>query len=264
MLSSPQLALAGIMINIGNKSGCSARQPALPERGHAARVERDAAAGVRGGDRPHRAEQGRLSTGLFRPSCTLIPAADTLWYDQTKVPCTPYDPVEARKLVAKSGFPTPITVHLLTANNTGLLRLAQFVQAQEAAAGFNVVIDLVDQPTLMALLVSGRFDTAIYQYGTDPEPNTLVSRALNTSGASNYTGYSNPRLDYVLNNGLEASSFKARAVNYRVAQQIIRDDRPIIVLYARLTFAAFSSSLLTGVQLTAVGGYNLANAQFIK
>jgi hypothetical protein len=29
---------------------------------------------------------------------------NTAWYDATKVPCTPYNPVAARKLVAASGF----------------------------------------------------------------------------------------------------------------------------------------------------------------
>jgi peptide/nickel transport system substrate-binding protein len=202
--------------------------------------------------------------GLYRPSCTLIPAADTLWYAQTKVPCTPYNPAGARKLVAKSGFSTPMTVHLLTTNDTAMLRLAQFVQAEEAAVGFNVVIDPVDQPTQLARERGGQFDTAINQYGTDPEPNTLISRSFDTLGAVNYSGYSNPRLDYVLKNGLEASSHDARAVNYRVAQQIIHDDRPIIVLYARSGLYAFDASRLTGVELTAVGGPNLANVQYTK
>ena len=66
----------------------------------------------------------------------------------------------------------------------------------------------------------------------------------------------------MLKNGLEASSLKARAINYRIAQQSIHDDRPIIVLYARVSTFVFNASLLTGVQPNAVGGYSLANAQF--
>jgi peptide/nickel transport system substrate-binding protein len=259
VLLAPQFTWAGIMVNIGNRNGAGnppysnvgtplAQSPTLRQAFEEA-IDRTTLNKV-------------VFDGLYRPSCTLIPAADTLWYAQTKVPCTPYDPAAARKLVAKSGLPTPITVHLLTSNTTALLRLAQFIQAEEAAVGFNVVIDSVDQPTQVALTGSGHFDTAIIQYASDPEPNALIYRSFDTLGAANLSGYSSPRLDYVLKNGILASSSNARAVNYRVAQQIIHDDRPIIVLYARTSIRAFNASLLTGVQLTAAGGYDLANVQY--
>jgi peptide/nickel transport system substrate-binding protein len=259
VLSAPQFQWFGIVINIGNRNGVGnlpytnvgtplAQSPTLRQAFEEA-IDRTTLNKV-------------VFDGLYRPSCTLIPAADTLWYEQTKVRCTPYDPVGARKLVARSGFPTPITVHLLIGNNSEQLRLAQFVQAEEAAVGFNVVIDAVDQPTLRPRAGSGQFDTALIGSATDPEPNTLITRGLDTVSTVNYGGYSNPRLDYVLKNGLLASSLKARAVNYRVAQQIVHDDRPIIVLYARSGIYAFNASLLTGVQLNAVGGPSLVNAQY--
>ena len=77
----------------------------------------------------------------------------------------------------------------------------------------------------------------------------------------NFGGYSNPRLDYVLANGLKATQFADRAVNYRVAQQILQVDRPAIFLYNTITHAAFSSSL-SGVQLTANGQLDVAHAQY--
>src|SRR5262249_18376774 len=98
--------------------------------------------------------------GDYQPSCTMIPPSNTVWFDATKVPCTPYNPKEARKLVAASGIPNP-TVHLLTGivNPTTDLGVAQFIQAQEAAVGINVIIDTADRPTGATLLASGNFDT---------------------------------------------------------------------------------------------------------
>jgi peptide/nickel transport system substrate-binding protein len=197
--------------------------------------------------------------GLYPPSCTPIPAADTLWYAATRVPCTPYDPADARKLVAASGFANP-TVHLLATSTTS--RLAQFIQAEEAQVGIDVVIDSTDMATNQSFTLGGHFDTALVTSASDPDPNTLLYNALDTNGATNAPGYSNPRLDYVLAHALEASSFKARAVDYRVAQQIIHDDRPIIVLYSRPLFLAFNSSLLSGIALTATGSPSLVNAQY--
>ena len=65
----------------------------------------------------------------------------------------------------------------------------------------------------------------------------------------------------MLANGLKATQFGARAVNYRAAQQILQADRPAIFLYNTIDHAAFSSSL-TGVELTANGLLDVEHAQF--
>ena len=65
----------------------------------------------------------------------------------------------------------------------------------------------------------------------------------------------------MLANGLKATQTDARAVNYRVADQIIHDDRPLIVLYNQTTLAAFSTNV-TGITLEPRGLVQLANAQF--
>jgi peptide/nickel transport system substrate-binding protein len=64
----------------------------------------------------------------------------------------------------------------------------------------------------------------------------------------NYSGYSSPRLDQILENGRKAYTTKARKMLYHVAQQIILDDRPLIYLYSPIQFAGVSTSV-TGVQL---------------
>ena len=75
-----------------------------------------------------------------------------------------------------------------------------------------------------------------------PRPRRATSTGSSRPrGDANYSGYSNPRLDLILANGLKATSIKARSTLYRVAQQIIPDDRPIIVLYNPNLHAAVSS-----------------------
>ena len=77
---------------------------------------------------------------------------------------------------------------------------------------------------------------------------------------TNQSGYSNPRLDFVLANAVKATQPKARAVYYHVAQQIIHDARPLIVLYDTVTFAAYSTNV-TGVELTDGGILIVRNAR---
>ena len=154
-------------------------------------------------------------------------------------------------------------MHLLTTNTTDTLRLAQFIQAQEAAVGINVVIDSTDSATARRAADERQLrrvrSAASSRAAPTPTPTSTGSSRPRAS--RNYSGYSNPRLDLILANGLKATSSKARATLYRVAQQIIHDDRPIIVLYNPITFAAFSTNL-TGVQLTSNGALIVANARF--
>ena len=125
------------------------------------------------------------------------------------------------------------------------------------------MIDVTDNITEPARRASGSFDADVASSGPVPgDPDRqLRPRASPRRHGNNESGYSNPRLDFVLANGLKASQPKARAVYYHVAQQIIHDDRPVIFLYDTVTFAAYSTNL-TGVELTSGGLLIVANARF--
>ena len=259
VIQSPELGWFGVIFNIGNKNGVGNLPYASNVGTPLAMSAKLRQAFEEAIDR--NAFNRVVFSSLEQVSCTMIPPEDTAWYDATKVPCTPYNPTDAKKLVAASGFPNP-TVHLLASTSTDRLRMAQFIQAQEAAVGINVVIDTADLATITALESRGDFDVRIGNFVPGMvDPSINISGAVATSGTRNYMGYSNPRLDLILSNGVKATSIKARSTLYHVAQQIIHDDRPMIVLYNPTTFAAFSANL-AGVQLSASGLMIVANARF--
>ena len=116
VLAREQLGWRGIIINIGNKNGVGnlpytnvgtplASSPKLRQAFEEA-IDRNALNKVVFA-RPHAA------------GCTPMSPASTACTTPIKVPCTPYNPRDAKKLVAKSGFPNP-TVHLLTGNTTDM------------------------------------------------------------------------------------------------------------------------------------------------
>src|SRR5205085_2768610 len=154
--------------------------------------------------------------GLMQVSCTPIAPADIPWYDATKVPCTPYDPADAKRLVAASGLTNP-SIRLLTTNPTDLVRVAQFVQAQEAVVGINVAIDIADSATANARTNGGDFDVRLNSLAPGQvDPGTGIYRRLATQGSTNASGYSSPRLDLILANGLKATDVTARSTLYHV------------------------------------------------
>jgi peptide/nickel transport system substrate-binding protein len=196
--------------------------------------------------------------GVAQSSCTPIPPANTPWFAGVSVPCTPYDPADARTLVAASGIPHP-TVQLTTPNDTADLAVAQFVQSEEAAVGITVVIDSTDNATTQTLAAQGKYDVLLSGRCCDVDPNNTLLQYLETTGARNYSGYSNPRLDEVLANGLGSATMKSRIVDYHVAQQIIAADRPIIVLYGPVQEEGWSTSV-AGVAVSPGSEILVANA----
>jgi peptide/nickel transport system substrate-binding protein len=256
VIQAPSLGWQGIVINLGNKNGVG--QPYANVGTPLARSAKLRQAFEEAIDRNtlNRVVFG----GLNQPSCTMIAPSNTAWYDATKVPCTSYDPRDAKKLVTASGISNP-TVHLVTPNTTDRLRVAQFIQAQEAAVGINVVIDSVDPSTDAAWRLSGDFEASLFGFAGNIDPSGVIYKFLATSGESNYSGYSNPRLDLILSNGLKATNRNARSTLYRVAQQIIAGDRPIVVFYNGEFFAGFNANV-SGVQMTGPGHVSVADAQF--
>ena len=74
-------------------------------------------------------------------------------------------------------------------------------------------------------------------------PDRNIYQSLATSGRVELRRLLQPAARPDPRERAEGDDAKARATLYRAAQQIIHDDRPIIVLYNPITFAAFSASL---------------------
>jgi peptide/nickel transport system substrate-binding protein len=257
VIKGTTLGMTGIVINIGDKNGVlnGPYQNVGTPLAQSAKLRQAFAEAI---------DRNTLQKVVWgagaEPTCTVVPPNDTEWYAQTKVPCTPFDPKDARKLVAASGYPTPIAVHLLIVGSNSVE--AQAIQSEEAAVGFNVVIDYAAPAAFAAALFGGQFDATVRGVSpTNPDPNTYLYPYFGTAGAQNVSGYSNPRLDYVLANALKATNPKARAVDYQVAQQIINNDRPIVPLRHPVNYAEFDSDL-SGIQFDPLGDLLLANAQY--
>jgi peptide/nickel transport system substrate-binding protein len=201
----------------------------------------------------------KILAPTVQAGCTFI-APTNPYYDPT-VKCTPYNPADARKLVAASGVPNP-TIHLLTSNGSRPLLVSQFIQSEEQAVGINVVIDVADLPTVLAQANAGNFDAALFGNSSFVDPGLVMLSYLGTRGTSNISGFSSPQLDLILANYFKSTSAQAHKTLMHVAEEILANTRPIIVLYHAINDLAYNSSL-TGVQADAGGNfYRIAFAQY--
>lgn len=237
LIEQHSLGWNGIVINIGNTSGVThtpytnvgtplARSPLL-RRAFEEAISRKTLVRV-------------VYQGAAVPDCTPIaPASPT---HDASIKCTPYDPQDARKLVARSGYSNP-TVHLLVTTSTISLQLAQFIQAEEAAVGINVVIDSADPSTQLSLQASGGFETVNGGWSGSPAVDRNVYQFIDTNGSRNYGGYSNPRVDRILDRARRSTDPKEMKALYHQALAIVLAARPIIFLDHATVYAAVSSAV---------------------
>ncbi len=176
--------------------------------------------------------------GAGVPDCTPISPSSTKVYDPT-IKCTPYNPQDAKRLVAKSGIQNP-TVQLTSVGNTVL---DEFIQSEEAAVGIDVTINQVSEPEFTALEKSGNFDALVAGWTASPAIDKNVFQFLATSGSRNFGGYSNPRLDLILANARKARTPQALRTLWHAAFQIMLDDRPIIFLEHPIVYAAVAGNV---------------------
>jgi peptide/nickel transport system substrate-binding protein len=178
--------------------------------------------------------------GTVLPGCTPI-SPSSAWYDPS-VTCTAHNSADAKKLVAASGISNP-TVHMMVPTGSVAAREAQFIQAEEAAVGINVVIDTVDFVTSLSKADAGTYETFQIGWSGRVDPDGNIYQFVSTTGSQNDSGYSNPKLDTILNNAREATTDAARKKLYKQAEQILLKDRPLIYLFHPVTRASLSKQL---------------------
>ena len=173
-------------------------------------------------------------------------------------------PSTRRSSSPTSGFPNP-TVHLLTSNTTDSAP-AGAVHPGAGGGGRDQRRDRLGRQrdghgAARRAGTSTRASTAASAGRRRPEHATSTAFVA-TSGSRNYSGYSNPRLDLILANGLKATEHRrhgrrSTAWRSRSSPTTGRSSSST----TRRTFAAFSTNL-TGVQLASNGVLSVANARF--
>src|SRR3954454_10878170 len=229
------LGYQGITVNLGNKNGLlkgysSVGTPITNEKLREAfemAIDRKAMNKV-------------VFGGTVLPGCTPI-SPSSAWYDPS-VKCTPYNPAKAKQLVQSSGVNNP-TIHLMVPVGTVALRQAQFLQSEEEAVGIKFVIDSTDFVTSLSKADAGTYDTFQIGWSGRVDPDGNIYQFVGTTGSQNDSGYTNPRLDLILNNARKAATEKARRTLYRAAQKLMLADRPLIYLYHPVTRAGLNKSL---------------------
>jgi len=197
--------------------------------------------------------------GLNLPDCYPISPVSP-WYVTTKgLQCNLRANKElAQKLVKASGIPTPITVDLMLGTDPVAARLGQVIQAMVKEVGFNVELDPTEFVSSLNRADAGKFETFFIGWSGRVDPDGNIYGFVSTPGTLNDAGFSNTKLDYILNGARKSVTQKSRITLYSAAMKIIHSQRPLIYLYHPVNYYGVTKKV-TGIK---VFGDGLIRAQF--
>jgi peptide/nickel transport system substrate-binding protein len=185
----------------------------------------------------------RIRRGLMRPAATLYPP---LWQrGRAAPPPLPYDPAQAARLLDKAGWTDQdgdgwreqdggrLAFPLLYAYEDETRRdAALLLQANLKEVGAEVRLVRVDAPTLVRRLRARDFAAAVHGVRLPPKPGAYhYFHSSTSSSGSNYSGYTDPSLDSLLEAeaGARAGSTREIEAGGRI-EQILLDQTPVLFI----------------------------------
>jgi peptide/nickel transport system substrate-binding protein len=178
---------------------------------------------------------------MFAPNVQPV-APNSPFYDEALTPPS-RDLAKARALLRQAGVTPPITLELLTPNQPDSLQAAEVIQSMAAEAGFDIRV--VAMEVTAAGQVEQRGDYQAYLNGwsgrVDADGNTF--QFLHTGQGNNFTGYSNPTVDRLLEQGRAMTDIGKRRVVYQQVWEALRRDLPVTFLYSPRNIVAMTAKL---------------------
>jgi len=256
VLKSVTIGYQGLTYNIGNKNGVGKPYSNVGSSLARSQFIRSAFDAALDRDTINKVVFG----GLNQPDCFPI-APVSPWYKPTTkgLKCNLHaNDALAKSLVKASGISNPTVRLMLGGTDPVTARLGQVIQAMEKAVGINVTVQPTEFTTSLNQATAGSFDAYAIGWSGRVDPDGNIYSFVATPGTLNYSGYSNSKLDYILNGARKSLTTKSRDTLYRAAMQIIHRDQPLVYLYHPVDYFGVSKKV-TGVQ---VYGDGLIRAQF--
>ena len=135
-------------------------------------------------------------------------------------------------MLAEAGYPNGFETEFMpTTFYEETVRSAQVLQAQLSEIGIDAKIRTLEWGTWLEEEGAGNFDMYICGWLGNIDPDDFFYAQHHTDEIYNFTGYSNPDVDELLDAGRVETDDAARKEIYNQVQKQIIDDAPYVYLY---------------------------------
>ena len=151
------------------------------------------------------------------------------------------DVEKAKELLAEAGYPDGFEMELLPTTQYGeTVRAAQVLQQQLAEIGIDASINAPEWSEWLELEGNFLYDAYICNWNGLIDADQYYYLQHHTDLVFNFTGYSNPEFDDLVDAGRSISDFDERYEIYEQADKILVDDAPYIYMYNKKEIRAYA------------------------
>lgn len=183
---------------------------------------------------------------------------DFEWYEQ--------DIEKAKQLLAEAGYPNGFDVVFSMQGTSTYMKPAEVVQDQLRKIGINVTFNKMERAAYLEDVGGNRNFIASLRMinATVRDADSVLTRRFHSSmlgGGNNYSGYSNPEVDALIEEARVKSDSNERLDIYRQVYEILKEDVPLIPIYSDKVLL-FHSAKLKNLYPHPVYRYNVSKMYF--
>lgn len=142
-----------------------------------------------------------------------------------------YDENTAKELLKEAGYENGFEVELDT--DKDMREIAETVSSQLAKVGVKAKVRMWEWGILRPQLEAGKRSLFMASWGNASlDPVGILIPTLKTGGRGNFTGYSNPKVDELLDKASIGMNSQERKEHFQEAQKLIYSDAPWIFGYS--------------------------------
>ena len=199
-----------------------------------------------------------VTQGFGMPTTGWIPPG-TPGFDPEAGQAISFNAEAARSLLADAGYPEGqgLPAIALTTVSEDIGRLsAEFVQEQlKQNLGVNIEIELLDPPSFQMRVGSGEFQMTFLGWSADyPHAENWIRDLFHTGASGNLAGYSNSRVDELIDEAAAEKDPVASVELYKEAQRIILDEDGVIAPIFHSISAFLVKPYVRGLVFTVTDG----------
>ncbi|MCL5026109.1 MAG: ABC transporter substrate-binding protein [Chloroflexi bacterium] len=152
-----------------------------------------------------------------------------LGYDET-IPYYKFDLNKSKQLMTEAGLTGGVDTSITLVARAIDQQVAQMLQQMWAQVGIRAQVEALERQAALAKMINGNADISMWggEVGADADQNT---RNFGTGAPGNYSAFTDPRVDKLLEQGRSTYDEKERAAYYKQLQTIVYEHASLTGIY---------------------------------